>query len=150
MNIFFNNSSDNATFSKVASSQEIPNIKDTVLSDYFHYIDFTIPIYSIRHRKKITTIIDQILLSSISIYKCNTIILNRDISEKISRKHMILKFITLIDLFNFVNNINSLNIPIHINSIRCIHNTLIENINQSSELEEPVSPSNNIDHNNNH
>ena len=148
MNIFFNNSSDNATFSKVASSQEIPNIKDTVLSDYFHYIDFTIPIYLIRHRKKITTIIDQILLSSISIYRCNTIILNRDISEKIYRKHMILKFITLIDLFNFVNNINSLNIPIHINSIRCIHNTLIENINQSSELEEPVSPSNNIDHNN--
>jgi hypothetical protein len=147
MNIFFNNSSSESLSPKVTSSQDIPNINDNAKSDYFHYIDFTIDILTVKNREKLSVIIEQKLLTCISKYRCNTIILNKNITQNNhSLKHMILKFLSLIDLINFVDN---LSIPICINSIRCIHNKLLSNIQQTSEYDEPISPTcynNEFDH----
>ena len=49
---------------------------------------------------------------------------------------MILKFTTLSYLLNFIDNIG---IPIHVNSIRCIHDDLIQNVT-TEEISEPSSP----------
>ena len=132
MNIFFN-SSTNDTSCKVASSSDIPNITNTLSSDYSHYIDFTIPLID---NKKILKIIDKNLLACIYKYKCNSIILNE--INNTTNQHVILKFTTLLDLLNFSIYIN---IPITIKSIRTIHNSIIEKINIPSDTtDEPNDP----------
>jgi len=121
MNLFFNTSPEDTSLSKVAISHDISNIQDHHSPDYFHYIDFTLPIFL---NKIISQLIDKKLLLCISLYHCNTIIadgLFHQTSNKISKRRMILKFLTLSDLLQFATNIK---LPIRINSIRCIHNSL--------------------------
>jgi len=134
MNIFFSNSSEDITIPKVAISQDIPNIQDTTSSDYFHYVDFTIPLFFLNNTTN--TLIDRKLLQCIYLYKCNSIMLNKQCTSPSSTKHMILKFTTLSYLLNFIDNIG---IPIHVNSIRCIHDDLIQNVT-TEEISEPSSP----------
>lgn len=127
MNIFFNTSSEDTSLSKVAISHDIPNIQDHHSPDYFHYIDFTMP----RLLNKATQIIDKKLLYGISLYSCNTITYDGHLhqsNDKILSRRMILKFSTLSNLLQFINNTE---LPIwhsHINSIRCIHNSLFSHI----------------------
>jgi len=134
MNIFFSNSSEDITIPKVAISQDIPNIQDTTSSDYFHYVDFTIPLFFLNNTTN--TLIDRKLLQCIYLYKCNSIMLNKQCTSPSSTKHMILKFTTLSYLLNFIDNIG---IPIHVNSIRCIHDDLIQN-DGADEISAPSSP----------